>query len=144
MEEEAITWTAALGLTAGIGLLMVVTGVFVMGIAIRAADGRLGKNRLAGIRTRATLSSDEAWQAAHQAGRELTIMAGWISVATGVVPVLVGAFLALFDLTSPDNYMVIWTALLMIGIAGLLVAAVAGALKGNRAAKAVHNPDPLA
>jgi hypothetical protein len=35
----------------------------------RAADGRLGRNAVAGIRTRATLRSDAAWRAGHAAAR---------------------------------------------------------------------------
>ncbi|MGH1488443.1 MAG: SdpI family protein [Acidimicrobiales bacterium] len=141
--QETISWAGALGLTAAIGLIMVAAGIAVIVVSKRAADGRLKKNRLAGIRTKATLSSDEAWDAAHRAGLGPSIVGGWISIATGIVPVLIGAVLALFDLATAEQYMLVWTVLYVIGVAGLLVAVVLGAVNGNRAAKAVHNPDPL-
>lgn len=141
--QETVSWTAALGLTVAVGLCMVVAGIAVIVISKRAADGRLGKNRLAGIRTRATLSSDEAWEAAHQAGLRPSLVGGWISMATGIVPLVIGVVLALFDLATAEQYMVVWTVLILSGVAVVLVAVVLGAIIGNRAAKAMHNPDPL-
>lgn len=52
-------------------LLLAVVNVFVASIVAgttrAAAQGRLGPNRFAGIRTTATLSSPTAWSAGHQA-----------------------------------------------------------------------------
>lgn len=42
-------------------------GLLVWVVARAAASGRLGRNGVVGIRTRATQASDEAWRAAHAA-----------------------------------------------------------------------------
>lgn len=55
----------------------------------RAADGRLGLNDLAGIRTRATKSSDEAWRVGHAAA--LPVLAPAVPVAVVVVVLAVAA-----------------------------------------------------
>jgi hypothetical protein len=142
-DGDEVSWLVALALSGGIGLILVATGLFVISIANRGADGRLAKNRVAGIRTTATLKSDEAWLAGQQAGHRYSVLAGKFSVATGVVPVVIGLVMALFNAVRPDVYLGIWVALLLVGVAFLVGAAVAGAVVGHRAAKAVHNPDPL-
>ncbi|KJL34389.1 SdpI family protein [Microbacterium azadirachtae] len=46
-------------------LILAVLGVITIALA---AAGILGRNRIIGIRTAATLSSDQAWKRAHRAG----------------------------------------------------------------------------
>lgn len=141
LAQDSISWLGAFGLAGGIGALMVVSGLSIISIANRAADGRLDKNWAAGIRTKATLSSDEAWLAAHRAGQERTVLAGKLSIASGVVPFVLAAFLAATSLISADTFVGVWFALLMVGIAAMLTAVISGAVQGNRAAKAVHRTD---
>ncbi len=136
--QESMSWAGALGVTILVGAGMVAAGFAVLAISARAADGRLGRSRLAGIRTRATLSSDEAWSAAHQAGRGPTDLGGWLSIATGIVPLLAAAVMGLFGIGDAERYMVVWTALYLIGVAALLAAVIYGAVLGQRAAKAVQ------
>jgi hypothetical protein len=77
--EEQVPLTAALL----VGLLCVATGAAVSGVARRAADGRLGRNAVAGIRTRATMRSDTAWRAGHAAARGLSDASAAVFALTG-------------------------------------------------------------
>ena len=64
---------------------LILAGLVQIFVMIRASDGRLGRNRFAGIRTRMTLSSDEAWMTAHQAARSLGLRSGIAFLAGGMV-----------------------------------------------------------
>jgi uncharacterized membrane protein len=79
---------------------LVLSGLVQIVVMSRASDGRLKRSKLVGIRTRATLASDEAWQSAHQAAKPLGLRAGIAFLASGlVIPVArVGLFLALAGL----------------------------------------------
>lgn len=46
----------------------------------RAASGKLGRNDLVGVRTRVTMSSDEAWQTGHRAALGPTLLSGAMTV----------------------------------------------------------------
>ena len=72
-----------------VGLLCVVSGIAVAVIDRRAADGRLGRNALAGIRIRSTLRSDAAWRAGHAAARRASDAAGAVFVVTGLAATVV-------------------------------------------------------
>lgn len=65
-------------------LLMLATAVLVE----LAGRGRLRRNRLAGIRTRATLRSDAAWTAAHRASSKTVWVGVAVSTAAGIVALL--------------------------------------------------------
>ena len=67
-----------------VGLLVVATGVAVALVNRRAADGRLRRNAVAGIRVRATLRSDAAWQSGHAAARGTSDAAAAVFVLTGL------------------------------------------------------------
>ncbi|MEZ5250016.1 MAG: SdpI family protein [Ilumatobacteraceae bacterium] len=49
------------GTALGLGALMIVSGGLLVGVGWAAATGRLRRNWFAGIRTTASMSSDEAW-----------------------------------------------------------------------------------
>jgi hypothetical protein len=78
--DERVPLTGALL----IGLLCVVSGLAVAVVGRRAADGRLGRNALAGIRIRSTLRSDAAWLAGHAAARPASDAAGAVFAVTGL------------------------------------------------------------
>lgn len=67
-----------------LGLLLVLCGALVSAVSRRAADGRLGPNGLAGIRTSATLRSGAAWRAGHRAARGLSDVSGAVFAVTGL------------------------------------------------------------
>lgn len=54
--------------------------ILVMWSTRRAATGQLGRNDLAGIRTRVTMSSDEAWRTGHRAALQPTLISGLITI----------------------------------------------------------------
>ena len=67
-----------------IGLALVGGGIGIWVVAERTADGRIGRNKYAGIRLHSTRQSDEAWVAAHQAARRGTRVAAALMGVTGV------------------------------------------------------------
>ena len=85
-------------LIASVGLIL--AGVVQLFVSIRAADGRLGRNRIAGIRTRATMLTDDTWRTAHQAAKPLGLRAGQAFLLSGlIIPVArVGKILGLVGL----------------------------------------------
>ena len=64
---------------------LILSGLVQLFVTIRAADGRLKRNRFGGIRTKLTLASDENWLTAHQAARPLGLRAGTAFLASGLV-----------------------------------------------------------
>jgi uncharacterized membrane protein len=93
-------------------------GVALAAIGVLARMSRLRRNRFAGIRTRATLSSDEAWRAGHNAAASYLIAAGiaWIAAAAALAFSSVAALL-----------------LFALGVALVVVAAVVGDRASRRA-----------
>jgi hypothetical protein len=72
-----------------LGLLCVVSGIAVALVNRRAADGRLRRNAVAGIRIRSTLRSDAAWRAGHAAARPASDAAGAVFAVTGLAATVV-------------------------------------------------------
>ena len=60
----------------GMAVLQCVLGAAASLVTRRAADGRLGRNAFAGIRTGSTLRSEAAWRAGHAAAVPLSDVAG--------------------------------------------------------------------
>ena len=67
-----------------VALVLVGAGLLVASVTRRAADGRLPRNDVAGLRTRATLRSDAAWRAGHAAARGASDAAGAALALTGL------------------------------------------------------------
>ena len=83
-----------------VGTLVLATAAAISVVSRRAADGRLRRNGVAGIRTPATLRSDAAWRAGHEAARGLSDASGAVFAVTGMAalvlrpaPVWAGAVL---------------------------------------------------
>lgn len=91
--------------------------------------GRLSRGRGTGVRTAATLRSDEAFAVGNKVAGIPTMAAGAIGIAGGLaaigMPTALGTILAA-----------------TLGVAGLLVLLAAGGVLGNRAATAVPEPEP--
>lgn len=112
----------AMGL--GIGLLLLVAGVALAWIGLKGERGTLPLNWVAGIRTKATMASDEAWDAAHRAGGRLMTISG-VVLAASAVPLFF----------RPSNAV---AAVLILGSTGVvLVLAVWSTIRANRAARDV-------
>ena len=121
--DDTVPWL--LGLVLGLGMIAAAVAIIVVNNG--AASGRIGPNPGMGIRTAATRSSAEAWQAAHSAAAPVMQFAAVVSLATGV--------LVLFLRSSPDLF---WGALL-VGAFLLAVLSVIGAVVGDRAARSVRD-----
>ena len=127
--EDPLSWIATLALMLGIGALLAASGWFVIEIARRAADGRLGPNVWAGTRTRATRSSPEAWKAAHLAALSPSVFSGRVFIASAV--------LGLFGIVSgdPETAVAIWGIVIGVGVLVATAVLLYGAWLSQRTAK---------
>lgn len=130
-DQSEFSWLGATALMVVVSALLVGSGWMVVEIARRAADGRIGPNRWAGTRTKATMSSDDAWQAAHQAGHDRTVQGGWAAIATGVLSIPIA--LAVGD--SPDATVGAWGVAVGVGSLILTILVCLGAWQSQQAAK---------
>lgn len=118
----------------GVGALIVLSGWIVIEIANRTADGRLGPNGWAGVRTRATRSSDEAWMTAHHVARRPTVLGGQAAIVTGVLSMPIGLLVGGDD---AERATIAWGVTIGAGTAALTALVVFGAVKGHAAAKRI-------
>jgi uncharacterized membrane protein len=110
-----------------LGVVLLVTAALLAWVGVRAATGRLARNRGLGLRTPRTLASDRAWAAAHRTAGPWLVAA---ATAVGVPGVLL--------LARPSQAL---GQLLLLAGSGLLVALVAVAsLLGDRAAGDAEAP----
>ena len=94
----------------------------------RAVAGTLPRNRLAGIRTRATLADDVAWRTAHRAGGPWLHRAGLAGLTVGLAAVPV----ALVGSERAAAAVVVLAALvLVVGSVAAGVVGVAAAQRGG-------------
>ncbi|MEU6110780.1 SdpI family protein [Streptomyces albidoflavus] len=118
------------GLGFGVGLLAF--GAAVHYVRAEIATGTVPRNYGAGIRTRATMSSERAWQAGHAAAGPRLRLSYLTAYGAGALSLLVSLVLALLDAAHPVVLVV--PAAGMAAALGLLVAA---ARKADGAARAV-------
>ena|GEM_PF-544322 len=133
-QQDPTSWTGPVVIMVLVGAMVILAGITIILIAERAAEGRLGPNRVAGIRTRATRSSDEAWVAAHRAGHKHTTWGG--SALTLTAPVA-GLVAFLFGGRDPGQTVAIWGVAILVGSMVSVALIVYGAWQGQQAAKAI-------
>lgn len=105
-----------------LGAVMGLAGLLLLWVASAGADGRLRRNAFVGIRTRSTLTSDEAWLAAHRRAESPTRLAG--------VAALLAAAMALVP--GPEDLLFAS----VVGAAAVILAlSVYGAVVGGRASR---------
>ncbi|HVW42267.1 MAG TPA: SdpI family protein [Amycolatopsis sp.] len=110
-------------------LVSVLLGVVVGWGGLLGWREKLPRDRGAGVRTAATLRSDDAFRIANKVAGLPTITAGVVGIFAGVA-----------GLAMPSTAgLVIATVL---GLVGMVVLVVAGGLLGHRAALAVPEPAP--
>lgn len=105
-----------------LGVLLIVTAALLFVVGRRAAHGTLPLNYWVGIRTTTTMSSQEAWDAAHLASGR------WLQIA-GIVPAIVG-IMVLFRPPNGVGLTVITLALIW-----MLAWVIAAGVVGQRAAR---------
>ena len=112
-----------------LGLLPIVVG---LGLAVPGWFGlrnRLPRNRFAGVRTPATMRTEETFRVANRLAGLPMVVAGLVGLVTGGVAV--GAPTGVAALTT-----------VLVGGVGLLAIAIAGGALGHRAAAAVTEAEP--
>jgi uncharacterized membrane protein len=110
------------GTAIGLGMLLIVTGALLAVVAYRSRRGVLPRNWIVGIRTTATLSSDEAWDVAHRAGAGALSIGAWGTLVAGG-----------FLLLRPSNGLGL--TLITIGLVWLLGWVIRAGYVGTRAAR---------
>lgn len=128
MEQLLGAWVAIVSLLVGSALTS--------WVGRRGADGSLERNHVAGVRTSATLASDEAWDAAHRAASPMTRMTGDASVLATV-----GAAAVLIAGASPRVVLLLVLVICLLLLGGVVVAAVTGHRAALRALDAGPRPD---
>ena len=127
-------WIGGLAWTVPLAVLVSGSGALVANVARRAVDGRLGPNQVAGIRTRATLRSAEAWSVAHVAGLRPTLWGARTLLATGPLTLAVGGGVALVRADRVEGYRLGFALVLLGGVALATALIALGARRGHRAA----------
>ena len=90
------------------GIALMVGGVALVVLGLIARAGNLTRQSAVGLRTKATLASDEAWKAAHEAAANWVISGGAILFVGSVLVVLMDSE------TTGDVVALIATALMLI------------------------------
>lgn len=99
-------------------------GILLLVVAHRSAQERLGRNRFVGVRTSATMRSDDAFRVGNRAAASATRLGGMISVVSGIFVLLVPA-------GGP-----LGVGVAVVGTAVMLGMVILGGVRGHRAAQA--------
>lgn len=108
------------------GLVNIGAGILVRKLARRAADGDLGRNGYAGIRTKSTLASDEAWLAGHKAALAWSLRSGLMFSISGAVCMVLAVASALASM-----------AVILVGAGLGLLALILATRDANHAAQSI-------
>ncbi|MDD0858951.1 SdpI family protein [Arthrobacter alpinus] len=112
-------------------LLLVACYALLIFVVVRCADGRIGINGMAGIRTRLIMTNQQTWLAGHKAAKNASLAGTYGAVALTVI--------ALFLPGEP-----LQATTLLLGCGALLGGVLYGANQGNKAAQqvlAVQHPN---
>ncbi|MFC3232086.1 SdpI family protein [Streptomyces nitrosporeus] len=124
----------AAGLVFAVGLLAL--GAVIHYVKNQVAGGKIQRNSVVGIRTRATMSSDGAWQAGHASAVPVLKATFLTAYATGATSLVLGLALSSGDAGNPVAFIVP-----AAGYAVVLALLIAASLKADAAARAVDRPD---
>lgn len=118
-EAETVRWAGV-----AVGAFFVVAAVGLVLVMSAAADGRLGPNRWAGMRTKVTMSGPRQWRAAHEAALGPSVVAAIGLGLSGLVAVVV-----------PDPFVMV--GVVLAGAVWTVVWAMVGLARGEQAARDV-------
>jgi hypothetical protein len=107
-----------------LALVPLIAGLLIMPVGLLGLGERLPRNRFGGVRTPATLRSDDAFRIANKIAGLPIAVAGVIGIVAGVVGLFAGLVVTI------------------VGFVGTVGLAVAGGVLGHRAAEAVPDPRP--
>ncbi|WP_329035079.1 SdpI family protein [Streptomyces sp. NBC_01725] len=110
-------------------------GVLIHYVRNQVAAGKIRRNSAIGIRTKATMSSDAAWEAGHARAAPLLAVTFVTAYALGAITVLIGLVSALADIDD--------AAVLVVPLGGILVflgLLSTAAARANAAARATGRP----
>lgn len=111
--------------------LLVVAGAALVFIGWRGLRGQLPPNRYVGVRTPATMRSEEAFELGNRVGSPAMLAGGAVAILAGVAePLLSTGFSA--------------ALVAVLGIVGAFALMVVGGVLGNRAAEGLPDPIPAA
>ncbi|MEU5282506.1 SdpI family protein [Streptomyces sp. CA-278952] len=122
------------GFTFGAGLM--VLGAVIHYMKSQVASGSIESNSVMGIRTKATMSSDRAWQAGHVSAAPMLTVTFLTAYVTGAISLALGLA---FTLSDTENATVIIVP--SAGLVGVLTLLTTAAIKANSAACAVGHSD---
>ncbi|MFH8760660.1 SdpI family protein [Streptomyces atroolivaceus] len=117
------------GLVSGVGLTTL--GVMIHYVKNQVASGSIQRNSMIGIRTKATMSSDSAWQAGHASAAPLLTATYLTAYALGAISLALGLASTLSD---GEN-----AAVIIVPLAGFVVVLAlltTAAIKANATARA--------
>lgn len=117
-----------------LAVLVAGSGLLVMWIARSAANGGIGVNVVAGIRTSATTATDETWRLAHEVGEKPTWWGGLLFAIGGVLAG-VNALLLVMGLVDEPTGSTILAVVMGVAVAGGTGLVCYGGVRGHRAAK---------
>lgn len=110
-------------------LLSMLTGLLLAVVGLLATRQRLSRNRFFGVRTTASMRSEEAFRLANRVAGPPTMVAGLVGLLAGIAA-----------LVAPGT--VASLACAGLGIAGMVGIAIGAGVLGNRAALALPEPKP--
>jgi uncharacterized membrane protein len=102
-------------------MIAVLGGLCIIWLGIRMWQERLPRNSIAGVRTRSTMRSDDAFRIANKAAAPLTVVAGVVLVAGGLAAAFLPEFAGAITLLAG-----------VVTFGGLCIA---GGVKGVRACR---------
>ncbi|MEV4257973.1 SdpI family protein [Spirillospora sp. NPDC049652] len=73
------------------GIVLAAAGLIILASGLASASGRLRRNGVVGIRTRTSMSSDEAWDIVHRAGGPWLVASGLAMLIGGGVAAVAGS-----------------------------------------------------
>ncbi|OON81724.1 SdpI family protein [Streptomyces tsukubensis] len=116
------------GPVCGVGLITL--GVLMHYVKDRVASGSIHRNSVIGIRTKATMSSDNAWSAGHAAAAPMLTVTYLTAYALGSITLAISLVFAVSDVENPAVIVIP-----LSGIGAVLVLLSVAAAKADAAAR---------